>query len=347
MRDRLLKIFLYIILSGLLLLAAQGHTGFVRERQLRGGDEPPEPRTLSLESVTSGEFQRYVNQYLNYYTGFRKSLVRFNNQVSFSLFGSSNAPNVMVGKHHVLYELMYVNSYRGLDYIGRARIISNIRRLQEFQKRMSREHIHFMLVFTPSKARFMPEDLPDKFHDKGRNTNYETYVYILTKEATDLHFLDLNKYFRLLKDSSEYALYPKGGSHWTTFSAVHYGLDTLLRYMESLSGQKYTLLKTNRVHWTDTLHPPDDDLSSLLNLVSSYPGGSLPYAEYGFDSTGRTKPHPLFIADSYFWLIFGFKDIKRIFRECDFWEWNTDFFPKTKYKEDMAKDFVYLRRDIL
>jgi hypothetical protein len=347
MRFRLSDIILYTFLTLLLLTGIQGIFRVVKEKDLLGVITVTEKCSPSADSILDGTFQQCATLYLNNHMGFRKSLIRLNSQITFSVFGISPASNVVIGKDNYLFETGYINSWTGHDFTSREKITGRVRRLTEFQRIMDDRGVNFILVFCPSKSRFMPENLPPKFRLKGANTNYDTYVDVLEHEGKGLHFIDFNRYFTLLKDTSTFTLYPKGGSHWTNFSSRYYALDSLLGYMQYLSGEKYPRLVTRRIYWSDSLLVPDDDISTLFNLIWPYPSGKITYADFGIDSNRTVKPDVLAIGDSYYWQIFGFDKIGGIFNISDFWVWNEVFYPKSRYANIKPDDYMFLKQDIL
>lgn len=347
MPHRIHSITLWLFLSLLLLTGIQGLFRIVKEKELLGVVTVQQICPPSLDSLADGTFQRCATLHLNNRLGFRNSLIRINSQLTFSLFGISPASNVVIGKDRYLFETGYINSWLGKDNTSREKIAGKVHRLRAFQDIMKENGVHFIVVFCPSKARFMPENLPHKFRTKGVRTNYETYVEVIAKEAPDLNFIDFSDYFRKLKMSSPYTLFPKGGTHWTNFSSRYYALDSLLHYMENLSGSEYPSLRTDRIYQTDSLLIPDDDISTLFNLIFPFPSGQITYADFGIDSAGTVKPDVLAIGDSYYWQIFGFDKIGKIFNASDFWVWNEVFYPKSKYEGVTAEDYIFLKNDIL
>jgi hypothetical protein len=347
MRSLLLTILLYFFLSLLLFTGIQGIFHPVKENDLLGVVTVSEKCSPTLDSLADGKFQQCATLWLNNHMGFRKTLIRFNNQITFSLFRISPASIVLIGRNQVLFQTGYINSYLGNDYAGSAQIAGKIRRLLQFQNIMEEHNVHFILVFCPSKARFMPENLPAKYRKKGIHTNYDTYVDILKHEGKNLHFIDFNNYFIEMKDTSTFTLYPRAGAHWSNFSSRHYALDSLLGYMEHLSGKKYPRILTNKVYWSDSLLTPDDDLSEMLNLILPYPSGKVSYADFGIDSSGAVKPNVLTVGDSYYWQIFGFDKIRSLFSVSDFWVWNEVRYPKSKYAGIKPNDYMFLKQDLL
>jgi hypothetical protein len=347
MRSRLLTIILYFFLSLLLFAGIQGIFHPVKEKKLWGEVSVSDSCIPSLGFFMDGRFQQCATLWINTHLGFRSTLIRINNQIAVSLFSISPAKNVVIGKDHYLFQPEYINSFLGNDYTDRAQITGKVGRLLWFQKILKEQNKHFILVFCPSKARFMPENLPEKYRKKGFHTNYDTYVDVISREGKGLNFIDFNSYFLGLKDTSTFTLYPKAGIHWSNFSSRQYALDSLLGYMEHLSGKKHPRIITERIYQSDSLQIPDDDLAEMLNLLIPYPSGKVTYADFVIDTSGAVKPDVLAIADSYYWEIFGFDKIGSIFNVSDFWVWNEVRYPKSKYDGIRSDDIMFLKQDLL
>jgi hypothetical protein len=350
MRLRILSVILSIILCLFLFIQLQGKYSIIKEKNALAGMNSTgggDTCSLTWEHLMDLKYQESLTAKANKHFGFRNTLIRLNNQVDFSLFGISSVKDILVGKNGVLYQMNYINSFQGKDYIGRPQISSKVDRLLKFQKMLALKDIYFILVFCPCKPRVMPEYLPGQLNLKRNNTNYDTYVEIIKDKGKELNFIDFNKYYQELKDTSVFTLYAKPGIHWSVFSSVMYGLDSLLGYMEHLSGEKYPRPHSRKIYWSDILVSPDDDLAELLNLAFPYPSGPVSYAEVEIDTAGTKKPDVLAIADSYYWEIYGFSKIQSIMNKHDFWVWNRLRYPASKYKGIRENDYEFLKKDIL
>jgi hypothetical protein len=347
MRNPLHYILFCLPISLLLLVAVQGSFGVFGEKSLPGEVYEPSPCVFTCDSLLSGDFQKCVTVILDQHMGFYRTLVRMNNQASYSLFGVSNAKNVVIGKDHYLYERMYLDAYLGKDCNGFAKTSGMVSRLLQFQGIMERHQVRFLFVLCPSKPRVMPEYLPDRYRKAVARTNYSMFADILAHEGRGLHWIDMNRYFLQMKDTCPYPLYPRGGTHWTNFSADYYALDTILGYLGHIGGRSVPHLSPGEVRWSDSLVSPDDDLSEILNLACPFPGGKLPYASFRIDTAGRSRPDALVIGDSYFWLIYGFRQVGSVFKHLDFWAWNRDYYPKSTYEGVTGEDYMFLKKALL
>jgi hypothetical protein len=73
-----------------------------------------------------------------------------------------------------------------------------------------------LVILAPGKASYFPEFIPDEMATITKlNTNYEGYKAEL-KEST-VPFIDAHQWFRNMKDTSRYPLFPKCGIHWSKY----------------------------------------------------------------------------------------------------------------------------------
>lgn len=303
---------------------------------------------LSLEALKNGTYQPSYTKFIEDSMPLKAWYVRINNQIDYSLFGVLHAKYCVVGKDGFLFESSYIKSYTGGDYIGQKAVNEMIDRLKWLNSEFVKRNIHFIIVFAPSKARFMPDKITDDFLKDGiKRSNYEDFEEILSKKETGIPFIDFNKYFCQLKSTSRYPLYPKGGTHWSIYSALSIAADSMIRYMENLSGRKIPEMKEDGVEWTNELRMPDDDISRGLNLLFRYPAPKMPYPHFA-DIKDNTlwKPNLLVVADSYYWTIYPFSIMSRSFTANDFWFYNETRYPREKYA-GIEKSPMQLKDDLL
>lgn len=347
MKKPVLLLLLGLVCTILLLPGLQLVTGVITEPELQGVVTVTDKCDLTADSLLSGKFQQCASVWAGNHAGFRRTLIRINNQVTFSLFRISPEESIVLGKDDYLFEKIYINSYLGNDYIGRARIVDRLKRVERFQEILKQHNVDFVLVFTPSKARILSDYLPDHLKSAGQPTNYETYCDVLSKEGSKIHFLDLNRYYQLMRDTATLPLYPKGGTHWTNYSARRYALDTLVKFIGKVRGTPLPKMIPGEITWKDSLENPDEDIAGLLNLFFPYPSGSLPYISVNADSTGAVKPRVLAISDSYFWEFYAWGKLPYVFKSTDFWVWNSVRYPKEKYSQYPQEDLLWLKQDML
>jgi len=97
-------------------------------------------------------------------------------------------------------------------------------------------------------------------------SNYTFYRQQLLEQQVD--FIDFNDWFLQIKDTSQYALYPKNGIHWSHYADCLVA-DSLLNYIEG-----YQKVDVPDIVWTgiQTKTKPkfrDNDLEESMNLLKN------------------------------------------------------------------------------
>ena len=64
------------------------------------------------------KWQEDYNRYINDNFGFRSWFVRLNNQLKFSIFNTTKAPGVVIGKNGELFIESYIDDHIGRNFIG-------------------------------------------------------------------------------------------------------------------------------------------------------------------------------------------------------------------------------------
>ncbi len=88
----------FVLLALLVIPAIQKEKPFISLKKLEGDFVPSPQPNFTIDSWMSGEFQEKYNKYLEENIGFRNFLVRLINQIDFSLFRTTHAEGVIVGK---------------------------------------------------------------------------------------------------------------------------------------------------------------------------------------------------------------------------------------------------------
>lgn len=345
------KKILFILIIILLSLPAIQKTGWLfNENKLDGDFVLTEKPKLDFKTLYSGAFQNNFNKYIEDHIGFRNILIRLKNTIEFYAFNKSIAEGVIVGKNNILFEHDYIRAYHGEDFIGKISISRKLRRLKFLQKYLKEtQNIDIILCLEPSKIRFMPEFLPDKYRRKDSvHTNYDYLVKVA--DSLNLNYIDINKYFIQLKGKSEYPLFPKYGTHWSNYGSS-IGADTIFNTFEKLAGYNLRNFKVNKYKVSKTPKHPDYDIGKACNLLWMLPAEELAIPELSyqqFDKTGNL----LVVGDSFYWTIFNSGTPDSLFSGQDFWYYNKSVYPdfytkKTKTNSLNLKTEVEKRSAIL
>jgi len=324
---RLKKILFAFFMVILFIPVLQQNVNFIDVRKLDGAFHAHGNPKFYIKELFNGSFQKKYESFINDNFGFRNTFVRLHNQIQYSVFGKSTAEDVIVGKNGYLYEEKYITALQGKDFIGEEKINSIISKLKFLQDTLQKINITLVPVFAPSKARFFPEYIPERYKiDKNAKTNYDYFIKACKQQQVE--FIDFNDLFIKSKDTSRYPLYPKCGTHWSVYSFIN-ATDSLKRYIEKKRNIKLNNIIYTGVEISDSLHDPDCDMGKALNLFSVPEHYSMAYPKYYFENNSyKIRPKVLTIADSYYYGIFMTRIPKFIFSYGGFWYYYKQVFPK-------------------
>jgi hypothetical protein len=340
------KILVIVLLLLLVVPAIQKAKPFVPLKKLEGDFVLTPKPELSIEGWMSGDFQEKFNRYLEENIGFRNFLVRLINQIDFSLFRTTHAEGVLVGKNDQLFEYDYIRAFDGVDFIGEENIDRKIRKLKFIQEYLKKtKNIDLVLVFEPGKTTYYEEFIPGKYlkNLSGQN-NYNVFV----NKARDYHlrYLDFNAWFKKLRKTAKYPLYPQYGTHWSIYG-MSVAADSLIRYIEEMRQINLPDIYVDSLIVKATPERPDYDIASTLNLMFRLPPKEqLAYPVYRFeDNPEKQRPMVLAIADSYYWNMYNAGIPKNLFKNYAFWYFYGRAYPESYGKDTFVKD-LNLKQEI-
>ncbi|MDP2386909.1 MAG: hypothetical protein Q8M29_11095 [Bacteroidota bacterium] len=317
-----------VVFSGMMLMLVAPliqKLGVFTFEELKGQKELAKKPVFSDTAWFSGNFQKTENKYIDANLGFREPLIRLINQIKWAVYGVSERSWVIKGRDNELYSYSSIENYNGGNYVGDDIInqnVSNIKLITEALK--NRYNIDLIVVFAPGKASFYPEKIPwylDGYH-KPEN-NYEKYFAAFAKEK--INFLDLNSWFKKIKTSTPYPLYPINGTHWSSYGA-YLTIDTLTKYIENKTNIDLPEIKKDQVIISEQMQGADYDLGELLNVIKEPKNKPMPYVTVSYTSAGKQKINTLVIADSYWFGIQEHKMAQSVFENDEFWFYNKDVY---------------------
>lgn len=305
-------------------------------RPLKGSYVSVKDTAFSVEGWLTGRYQEVKNKYFAQNYGFRNYFVRLNNQLRYDLFSLTNIHNVIVGKEGFMYETEYIDAYYGNDFIGTEKLAERYGKIKELQDLLAGMGIDLEVVFTPSKASFYPEYIPDEYVTEKKETNYGHAIELCKK--LNISFVDFDAWFKQLKSTTPYGLYPKTGIHWSNYGAV-LAADSLKKHIEAHTHMNLKDLEITKVNYTDSLIHPDNDMGEVMNLLFPVKIKPMPYASYYWkeEEANTVKPNVLFVSDSYFWQIYTQGLANNIFSNVKFWYYNTSVQSATDGEKDVNK----------
>ena len=351
-------------LTALLLFASmlQNCLNWPRFRPLRGVVVEEAKPEFTFRNCCNGSFQQQVEPYLKQHLGCREPLIRLYNQYLWDCYGKTPVTEgqVTFGKDGWMYEPWVVADhyqrqfrYYASDSTQMATMLSEeAQRVLQLQEILDSYGIKLFVCLVPAKDLICPEYLPENQDTRLDNEPKISARYFNEEEYTRLgvNHLNLEQWFLQIKDTADFMLFPKTGTHWSRYAALQ-AADTLIRYMEKLDG----INMHNLVMGPRYLHSaidPDDDLESLMNLFRPLSKPKYYYADVMADNdTTAIKPKMIVVGDSFWWTIAFQVPFGEFFSQVPYWYYNSSVYYYPPYnsvdeldlaEELLSADFVVL-----
>lgn len=293
----------------------------IEDNALKGAVQYSEKPELTWENWYEGQFQKGATKFVNERFGFRNDLLRFNNQLYYSLFNVARANSVVIGKEHYLYERNYIKAYTGEDYVGEDEINERVKKLQVVRDQLKARDIELVIVFAPGKGSYFPEFIPDEYLEQFGTTNFETYIKAL--KATNINYVDFKSWFERMKGKSEYPLFPRNGIHWSKYGE-YLAADSLIHYLEDVCNTPFPHLELSHIERSSETRDTDQDIEDGMNILVDLEDFEMGYPIFGktYPADSANTPQVLTVADSYFWGMYNFGMSRDVFRHGQFWFYN-------------------------
>lgn len=322
--ERKLKIASWILVGALLLPLFQQITGLAHERKLRGSYAMEEVPAFAAKGWFDGSWQEKMEKVARERVGFRNLLIRIHNQVYFTFYRKPRANGVILGKDNYLYERNYIHAYMGTDFLGDSLIEAKARQLKQLQDHLDSAGTHFFVAFAVGKGSFYPEYIPDRYRQPTGKSNLRSYKHYF--DAYGVNYIDFNKWFLEMKDTSRYILYPRTGIHWS-----YYGMtlvsDSLVNYMEEKTGNDFPEYQIGKVKLSRKYRGSDADMEEAMNIIFRVSYDKLAYPRIIWEEVDADeKSKAILISDSFYWGIHNTGFSHLIFDAGEFWYYNKQHF---------------------
>jgi acetyltransferase AlgX (SGNH hydrolase-like protein) len=294
---------------------------FVESGKLNGYIVSSPNPTFSYGKWWDGSYQIQKAGFVNDSVGFRPDFVRLTNQIDYDLFSEIHSSEVYLGKNGQLFTKVHVDEYFGADKIGTDTVMALMVKLKRIQDTLERLGKTLVLAYAPSKAYYVPEDIPDCLRPAGgiKTSNY--YTFKRFGDSLHINQLDLNGYFMAMKDTTKNLIMTKQGIHWSQYGAL-LGGDTLTKYIERIRNVSMPELTIKKIVLSGRAQSLDNELGKILNLI--YPVGTENYCYPDYDYTskgGKTKPKIVVICDSYMWPLISAKYFLNTYTDWQCWHY--------------------------
>lgn len=327
MKNKVLYTFLFTLLMIFLFLPIiQKECNVFKIKPLEGVTIKSDKPDLSLSNFASATYQSALEKYISENFGFREAVIRLYNQYVWSLFDKTYCDNVIIGKDKWLFnEKSVKDHFESLTYEyakSEEELIkkfdNDIERLKKLQGLLKEHNTDIFVLMLPSKDLIYPEYLPKntRYQENNGIRAYDYYSKAFAENG--INFLDVTKYFKAIKGSVDYPLFPQAGMHWSNIACAHTS-DTIIRYMEHLSGKNFPNVEVGATYLAET-RKPDNDMEKLLNLAFPINNNKNHYADIKVTSdTSAQKAKMIVMGDSFFWNMAYTLPMNDIFEYYHYW----------------------------
>ena len=319
-------ILLIFIIMNMFLPAIQNFFLHIKIRPLTGVTDTLSNPEFSIAKFVDRSYQERKNAFIEEKTGFRPLLIRLNNQLDYSLFNYTRSGGVVIGKDGCLFLGSYINNYCGIEFQGTRKIDYEVKQLVIIAQELKKKNVDLLLILAPGKASFDRELIPDRYRKK-QVTNYQYYSQKLA--TSGLNFIDMNVWFRQMKQHSPYPLFPQKGVHWSSYG-VALAADSMVRYIERLRNIDMPEIFYDKVIVSDTMKFSDNDALDLMNLLCKTGNSPMPYPQFRYQTENKYKPDVVVIADSYWWGFITSGISRNIFGNARYWFYGKDIYEDEK-----------------
>lgn len=320
----------------LLIPLLQSSFNIFEIQPLKGAFVKLEKPEFSRDSWSTGRYQKYFESYSKTEVGFFEFFVRFDNQIDFSVFDRVAVENIISVKSGHYMDIRYINEFSGKANVFHGHIERKMDKLKRLQDTLANEGIIFLIVLEPSKSRIYPEFIPEYYLEGGKHiSNYDR----IRKELNylDVDYLDINTYFKSIKDTVIWPLFPDLSTHWSNYGMV-LATDTLIGYTNQFAGNKLSGFKINGVEIDENHRTQAEyDIGDAMNLFTKIPYKPLAYPRLKFiKNASDNQPKALFVADSYFYHLLKSNIIDSIYRDYEFWYYFKSRILRNKSKQPLS-----------
>jgi len=314
-------------------------TRLLPEKKLAGSYYEQHLPAFNPDSLWSGAYQASMNKFIEQHYGFRNFFTRLYNQIDYSLFRQPHANGVIIGKDGYLYEEWFISSYFGRNFTGDDHVNLSVRWLRQVRNYLKTDQKELLVMIAPGKTDIYPEYIPDRLRGPAGRTNYEAFTEAF--RAAGIPCLDFNKRFKELKETSGCPLFSKTGTHWS-----HYGSSVatvaFADFLETSLNRSVTDFRMLNPTPVDSVAYPDNDLATLMNLFFPLRETSLCYPKLSnTPADPDSLPSGIIIGDSFFWEMYNLNLVGKLFRDLQFWYYNSSVYPESFTKPVYVKDLKF------
>lgn len=270
--------------------------------------------------------QKKVEEAAVYNTGYHNSLIRLSNELNYRILIQPRANAIVPGKSGYLFDNNYLDEFTGRIFCGEKFLTKKIKYLKIVQDFLLKEKgIYLIPVLEPGIASYNRDFLPmSAIPRTDGKTNYKALREAIKR--SEVNIIDLEDYFSQRIKPSPYPIFPKRSLHWGEYGC-YLAADTLFKFTSERMNKMLPPIFLDSVFLSQTPTGSENEIEKSMNLLSKLPPITYSHVALRFDTTGKYRPHPLFVADSYFFFYDEIKITANLFDGYTFWYYNTTVHP--------------------
>ena len=323
-KDTLLKNALFGLVLVLLLLPwLEQNEHFFQPRALGGVPPSSENVQFSLDKWRSVKFQEGQEAYIKDHFGLRPFMVRFYNELFDRLFDEYQAKGVVMGKDGYLFEENYLLAASGQDYLGIDSITKVVSELNLIKQDLAKHGKHLLVCLAPGKGSYFPDKMPSRYQFEKQLRNHP--YFSKTLQDAQIPVFDIQSWFLQMKATTPHPLYPKTGIHWSSYGE-YLVADSLIKRLAHLSQKPFPYLKLSHIEEDTQPRDRDDDIENGMNLLRNLPDFKMAYPQFKVQRlrAGQKPPRVLVIGDSFYYGMYNWGMMQRVFKGGEFWYYNQE-----------------------
>ncbi len=260
--------------------------------------------TLSIDSFLSSNIQDVVSSNIKNNIGLRNVLIRINNQINYSVFNILNNGKIIALNNGKFIHQDYINSILGLDFLGYDSLYNFTKKISNIQQILEKDGKVLLFVIAPNKAFIYKNSIPkNRWRLRKDSINYNVITKLFDKYK--INYIDFNKYFNCVKDTSKYPLLCEYGIHWSGYYSTIVA-DSIFSELNNLLSLPKPNIKRTGLLLSDTARYYDNDLEDIVNLLLPLKKIRYYYPKIEIGVKNAKKPNCLVIGDSFAESFYGF-----------------------------------------
>lgn len=197
---------------------------------------------FTIASFFNTTYQDSAANYLKHNFPFKGDLVRFHNQIDYSLFKKINTVFTL-GKQNYIFDYAYVNSITGKDLLSDKDLQQKNNSFLNAVSILKKLNIPIIVCFVPNKANFYLEYLVEPV-TMATKTNHYFFEKMLLDN--NIPFINFDRKFKLMKKDAAYPLIPKYGAHWSSYGS-YFGALALFEKLDEVTKKRHVELNLNQL----------------------------------------------------------------------------------------------------